>query len=457
MSAAGTNYTIINRKKGRVCRVRVWDQATGKQVSQSFKIPDDIKGNKAKQFCEEKAREVEFRVTFRTSPTSPRITFEKFFFGEWWEEASKTNCPPTMQDYGRYYNKNLKDLIGGVPLDKITPNTLNGVYQALRDKGLSDSYVHRMHKLISQVLGEAKRRKILTVNVARECMHAPKKPRPLSPDEKPKLNEQQCARLLDAVNEEPIYWKTLYYILFFTGMRREEVAALTWESYFANDRQLKIENAVRRMCGENLMIKETKSVESRRNLGETWLLTKIIDEWNKECGGPRSGFMSFSFKVPGAPIHPDSITVHTRKLSEKLGFYFTVHMFRHTFISMAIGVLNTDSKVVQSIAGHSDCRITMGIYATSHIEHKVKVQEAYQNHFKAHVRTGPINLNDADENFSLVSYVKSNIVEHPKTSIRPKLDPKFSETSFGTVKMGVLYIDLMEKLEPPEEFESPTC
>ena len=133
---------------------------------------------------------MEFRVTFRTSPTSPRITFEKFFFGEWWEEASKTNCPPTMQDYGRYYNKNLKDLIGGVPLDKITPNTLNGVYQALRDKGLSDSYVHRMHKLISQVLGEAKRRKILTVNVARECMHAPKKPRPLSPDEKPKLNEQ---------------------------------------------------------------------------------------------------------------------------------------------------------------------------------------------------------------------------------------------------------------------------
>ena len=140
MSADGTNYAIIDRKKGKVCRVRIWDQITGKQVSQSFPIPEELKGNKIIQFCNEKAKEVEFRVMYRTSPTSPRTTFEAFFLGEWWAEASKTNCPPTMQDYGRYYNKNLKDLIGNVPLDKITPNGLNSVYQALRDKGLSDSY-----------------------------------------------------------------------------------------------------------------------------------------------------------------------------------------------------------------------------------------------------------------------------------------------------------------------------
>ena len=103
-------------------------------------FPAEYKSNKEKAFCIEKVKEVQFRVNYRTSVTSPKISFEDFFFGEWWEEASKTNCAPTMQDYRNYFNRSLKNLIGNVPLEKITPNTLNGVYAALKDDGKSDSY-----------------------------------------------------------------------------------------------------------------------------------------------------------------------------------------------------------------------------------------------------------------------------------------------------------------------------
>ena len=443
MITDGSNYVIRRGKKWDTCLVRVWDPVLHKQVSQSFRIPGGLKGNKEFAFCIEKVKEVQFRVTYRTSVTSPKVTFEEFFFGEWWEEASKTNCPPTMQDYRGFFNRSLKELLGNVQLEKITPNTLKFVYGALKDSGKSDSYIHRMHKLIAQVLGEAKRRKILTINVARECMRAPPKPKKKKCDEDKVMSDTQCRSFLEKLNQETIYWKTLYCIVFFTGIRREEVCGLTWESYFKNNRQIKVEQAVRRMVGEELLIKEPKSFESRRKMGRSEMLADLIDVWNAECGHPTEGYMFFSANHPDKPVHPDSVSTHTRRISDELGFHFTMHTLRHTFISKTLTIIKADPKTVQSIAGHSDCRVTMDIYGTAETEAKRLVQNSYENYFKGIVSEPIKNLNDADENFNLVSYVKSNLVEQKQTSSSTKLVQKFSEIPFGTAKIGVLYIDLV--------------
>ena len=457
MIVDGNNYAIRKGKKWNTCLVRVWDPVFKKQISQSFRIPPELKGNKEKAFCIEKVKEVQFRITYRSSVTSPKITFENFFFGEWWDEASKTNCPPTMQDYRSFFNRSLKDLLGNVQLDKITPNTLNSVYKSLKESGKSDSYIYRMHKLIAQVLGEAKRRKILTINVARECMRAPPAPKKTKLDEEMVMSDEQCRLFLESLNKESMYWRTLYCIVFFTAMRREEVAALTWESYFKNNRTLKVEHAVRRMVGGELLIKDPKSFESRRKFGNSKMLADMIDAWNAECGYPREGFIFFSANNPDNPVHPDSISTHTRRLSKTLGFHFTMHTLRHTFISKTLTIIKADPKTVQSIAGHTDCRVTMDIYGRSENGPKTMVQKAYEDYFKGIVYEPIKNLNDADENFSLVSYVKTNLVEQNQTSSSTKLVQKFSETSFGPKKLGVLYIDFVKNMEPPEEFESPTC
>lgn len=181
-------------------------------------------------------------------------------------------------------------------------------------------------------------------------------------------------------------------------------------------------------------MKEPKSFGSGRTMGKSEMRAELIDQWNAECGHPERGFIFFSTTRAGAPVHPDSITTHTRRLSQKLGFHFSLHTLRHTFISKALTIIKADPKTVQSIAGHSDCRVTMDIYARSETEAKAEVQRSYEEYFIGCVSRPATNLNDADENFSLVSYAASIISTQNQISSRSKLDQKIAAVSTGTEK-----------------------
>ena len=78
----------------------------------------------------------------------------------------------------------------------------------------------------------------------------------------------------------------------------------------------------------------------------------------------------------------------------------------------------------------------MDIYARSETDAKAEVQRSYENYFKGCIGRPTTNLDDADENFSLVSYAESIILAQNQTSCRSKLDQKQSTISTATEKTG---------------------
>ena len=169
------NYTVREGKRGKSCQVKVWDPIQGKQVTKTFKIPPGLSKTKEAAFCTNCAEDFKKTVLNRTSPTSPKISFDEFFKGEWREEklAGKTS-EWTVYDYMRWYDYHLRDRIGSVPLCKITPRMISDVYLDLSESGVSDNMSNRLAKLLLWSLDSATRRGIIPANPA-ACVPAPKK------------------------------------------------------------------------------------------------------------------------------------------------------------------------------------------------------------------------------------------------------------------------------------------
>ena len=126
--------------------------------------------------------------------------------------------------------------IGHLKLKDIRPDHLNSFYTELAKPGennrngdcLSPSTIRKYHNLISTVLNQAVKEGIIPYNAAERTMkpkaEKPKAEKPKA--EKPKVNYfqlKQVEAIRDALELEPIKWRTFVHMLLITGARRGEV------------------------------------------------------------------------------------------------------------------------------------------------------------------------------------------------------------------------------------------
>lgn len=116
--------------------------------------------------------------------------------------------------------------IGHIKLKDLRADHLNSLYTALAQpgqnkrtgEGLSAKTILEHHRLISTVLDQAEKEGLVPFNVARKAT-LPKAQR----KEVNYFQPEQIAAIRDALEQEPIKWKTLVHMLLITGARRGEV------------------------------------------------------------------------------------------------------------------------------------------------------------------------------------------------------------------------------------------
>ena len=103
---------------------------------------------------------------------------------------------------------------------------INKVFEVHKEtSGLSSKTILHHHRLISSILAQATRDRIIPFNVAdKNYMKAPK----LDHSEAVFLDDIQLKKVIDCLENEPIKWKTAMYLLIFSGMRRGELLGLEW-------------------------------------------------------------------------------------------------------------------------------------------------------------------------------------------------------------------------------------
>ena len=262
--------------------------------------------------------------------------------------------------------------IGHIKLRELRADHLNDLYTLLGQDGqnkrggkLSPKTILEHHRLISTVLEQAVKEGLVPFNVASRAT--------LQKAEHKEVNYfqlEQVAAIRDALEREPMKWKTLVHLLLITGARRGEVLGLKWDKVDFEGNRVYICNSILYSPDIGIYESTPKTERSRRYItlpAETMQLLRQYRAWQATERlrlGEYYQNQDFVFSQDnGKPMHPDSVTDYLKKFSKRHGLpHINAHAFRHTMASM-LYFNGVDSVSISKRLGHAQVSTTANIYA----------------------------------------------------------------------------------------------
>ena len=230
---------------------------------------------------------------------------------------------------------------------------------------LSTKTVLEHHRLISTVLDQAEKEGLVPFNVASKAT-LPK----AAHKEVNYFQPEQVAAIREALEVEPIKWKTLTHLLLITGARRGEILGLKWDKVDFDGNRIYICNNILYSSDVGIYEDTPKTERSKRFISlpaETMQLLRQYRAWQNEERlrlGEYYQYQGFVFSQGnGKPMHPDSVTDWLNKFSKRHHLpHINPHAFRHTMASM-LYFNGVDSVSISKRLGHAQVSTTANIYA----------------------------------------------------------------------------------------------
>lgn len=273
----------------------------------------------------------------------------------------------------RELTKRIFPSIGHIKICDLRADHLNALYTELMKPGLnnrtggslSPSTVRKYHNLISTVLEQAVKEGLVSFNVADRTM----KPKAEKPDVK-YFQPDEVAKIRDALEREPIKWRTLVHMLLITGARRGEILGLKWESVDFSRNQIHICNSVSYRPDVGIRVESPKTETSVRFVSlpaETMQLLRQYRAWQSSERlrlGEYYQDQGLVFSQDnGQPMHPDSVNKWLNKFSARHNLpHINPHAFRHSMASL-LYFNGVDSVSISKRLGHAQVSTTSNIYA----------------------------------------------------------------------------------------------
>ena len=271
----------------------------------------------------------------------------------------------TYERYKLIVEQHIKDKIGGIELNNLSPLVLQSFITELLQcgnkmtgKGLSANTVNAVISVIQSSLKTAH-------------LLEPTKEYTADKIKRPKLKEKpvECFSLAEQkMIEHAILTgkKDKQYgiiLCLYSGLRIGELIALQWNDIDFAKGILTVSKSCHDSNG-GLVIDEPKTVNSRRVIPLPKQLLPILKLWKKRSGSP------FVVSSNGKPIPVRSYQRSFELLLKKLNIsHKGFHSLRHTFATRAIEC-GMDVKTLSEILGHKNPTITLNRDAHSLMEHK---------------------------------------------------------------------------------------
>ena len=264
-------------------------------------------------------------------------------------------------------------VIGHIKLCDLRVDHLNDLYTSLSADGLnkktggklSTKTIIEHHRLISTVLEQAFKERLVVFNVSRQAE--------LPRMEKKDVNyfqPEQIEAIRNALENEQPKWKMLVHLLLITGARRGEILGLKWDKVDFDKNRIYICNSILYSSDRGVYEDTPKTEKSKRFVTlplETMNELKAYKQYQAQeffkNGIPQSinGYV-FS-QIDGTAMHPDSVTDYLKKFSKKYNLpHINAHAFRHTMASM-LYFNGVDSVSISKRLGHAQVSTTANIYA----------------------------------------------------------------------------------------------
>ncbi len=212
-------------------------------------------------------------------------------------------------------------------------------------------------------------------------VHVPVKKQSLGDEDNKKIefySKNELLTFLDCLEKEGNQKRlTFFRVLAFTGARKSEILALTWEDVDFTNKKVNI-NKTLAIGEKGIIVNTPKTKSSKRIISLDERTIEILKHWRKE---QRKVYFAFGFNTShkaqpvftnqyNRHIRPSSVIYWMRSIAKKYQVReIKIHEFRHTHCSLLFESGATVLEVKERL-GHANIEITMNIYA-----HVTKKQE----------------------------------------------------------------------------------
>lgn len=319
-------------------------------------------------------------------PTS-KTTLKEYC--EYWltTPAAKKLEPKTIERYKECLNGRIIPWIGHLKLATLKRSDLLNFYEKIIEVGhlsnlrkensdkpkrpIGKTTLEHHQKLIHRILNYALYEdEIIKKNVAdRIVLPEPERPEDYDPDEElvKVFTANEINKLEEAAVATP--YGNMIAVALRTGMRREELLALTWDCIDKNDGTIFIKKALSCTREAGYKVKSTKNKKKRKIEATTEVLAAFERESKKQAAHKLRLGENYNKKLnlvfcreDGYFLHPNTPTSWFPDFCTEIGITkLNFHCLRHTHASHLLAA-GEDISYVSRRLGHSDIFITYSTY-----------------------------------------------------------------------------------------------
>ncbi len=273
-------------------------------------------------------------------------TFEEFY-RRWMQGKKPKLKTSTYASYEEAFRLYLLPAFRSTPLSQITPEDVQGLINDL-SRRLSPGSVGKIYRCLRALFRAAEVRDHISKSPCRGI------DLPRIPAKQPNFLRPEEITLLLGECKEPE--RTLFAVLAYSGLRLGEALALRWRD--VGETSIR----VNRSYGP-YGFSDPKTETSRRTVPVMPLLSQILQEYRRECGGdPDPEKLLFSINGH-SPIHKSTAYREFRDGLKAAGLrHVTIHSLRDSYASLMLSA-GANVKVLQRALGHASATTTLNIYA----------------------------------------------------------------------------------------------
>ena len=290
----------------------------------------------------------------------------------WLETIRHEVAPRSLDRYTGIVNLHLLPGLGHLPLVKLAPTHIQELYGRLAVEGRRDgrpgALAARSRRQVHRVLAAALRRAVEQQAIARNPCDLFRNRLPkVERREMVAVTSSESAFLLDALQDDPIYWPVL--IALATGLRRGETLALRWRHVDLDRGMMQIVESVEQ-TQRGLRFKPPKNNRSRVVVLPVFAIEELRRRKKEQaeellrCGVRQSQDTLLCARPDGEPMTPVQLTHRFTRLIAKLNGLpkMRFHDLRHTHATHLL-LAGVHPRVAQERLGHSTVALTLDLYS----------------------------------------------------------------------------------------------
>lgn len=383
---------IKNEKDGKIISFKfkacLGRDDCGKQVFRctTWHVPEDMSSTKAQKAAEKAAAqwEKEVRDEYEKDLRAPervkqreiertQTEFSRFALDTWFPlRVNDGQHKHTTVDFYRHTTNRVAEYFKGRTLQSISSieiqkflNFLRTDYRTKQGKPVSDKTVRHSYCVLVLIFGFAAEQELILKNPM-DKVDCPK----LAKKKVNAFTQEQAQLFLNQLDDCPLDFRCMMYLLITTGLRRGELLGLQWQDVDFNELTIEVQRNVTYSPDKGIIIDTPKTDNSARVVPLLPFVAALLSEYMRTApaGVAGAALMFPGDKDSGSPRAPSALTQRVKRFMRLHGLPdMSPHDLRHSCATLLINS-GADIKSVQEILGHTNASTTLNFYVRSDLE-----------------------------------------------------------------------------------------